>query len=181
MRLLRGNIFTEQFQTKMTWTGKTNIKGVKKIPLQSYKQIMDLICKLAKAADKSIDAKLSKDLVVYHVLKYAYRNSTADEADIAVRTTKTTAAEPILVNEREIATDKQTNGNHPTVTPSGSSGQIYPQYQYPPPQFQYYPYQPSNLATVHGPPPMQHLLLEHPAYNQSSQKVEKIVWKSQKP
>lgn len=77
MRSLCSNLFTDELKTKMTWTGKTNIKGVKKIALKTYKRTLRLIYKLAKAADKTINGE---KILVYSVLKYAYRHAKADDA-----------------------------------------------------------------------------------------------------
>lgn len=107
MRSVCDNIFSEQFQTKMTWTGKTNNKSVKKIALQNYKRVLELIFELAAAADKTIDSKMGKNLIVYSVLKYAYRNATVETIGTSDHTShRTTAAS---INDTSVQRNHDTN------------------------------------------------------------------------
>lgn len=112
MRSICDSIFAEQLQTKMTWTGKTNTKSVKKIALQDCKKITELIYGLAAAADRTIDIKIAKNLIVYSVLKYAYRNAKTDVVDTSDSTSLSTTTASIndtSVKKSTVVTDPLQN------------------------------------------------------------------------
>lgn len=124
MRSVCDNIFAEQLQTKMTWTGKTNTKSVKKIALQNCKKVIELIYGLAAAADKTIDSKMGKNLIVYSVLKYAYRNAMVDVGDTSANTSHSTTA--ASTNDTSVKTCHNTTAADPIqnlpVIPSANNG-----------------------------------------------------------
>lgn len=63
----------------MTWTAKSG-KEDKKISLKSFTQIIDLICDLSSAADNKIDKRDCQSILVYKVLKYAYKKAPEEES-----------------------------------------------------------------------------------------------------
>lgn len=161
MRSICGTILAEQFQTKMTWTGKTNIKTVRKIALKSHKKVVELIFLLAAAADKTIDSKKGKNLVIYEVLKNAYRKAIDDShVDASNNSSQNTAA--ALTNDTNVDTRTLINTTTDSVRNSPSTSNSIHQnpsnvYQHlfaqpPPPETMTYPnqmgYQHQNYQAV---------------------------------
>lgn len=84
-------VFNEEIQPKMTWTGKTNKKDMKKIALKSFTKITKLLTSLSQAADVKYTDALFAKTIIYKILKYAYRgNSSNDDASDARSSTEET-------------------------------------------------------------------------------------------
>lgn len=71
-------MFTEQLQSNMTWTGKTK-KQKRKISFKSFVEIYKIFFDLSKVADKNFNANDCHRVIVYKLLKNAYKKATADD------------------------------------------------------------------------------------------------------
>lgn len=56
---------------QFTWTGKTNVKAVRKYEFSKYKSINNLIHTVCKHADENYTKKSYESDIVYFVMKYA--------------------------------------------------------------------------------------------------------------
>lgn len=67
------NIVDRVFLTNFTWTGKTAQKGVRKIPFQDFKRILDLLFTLVKRHDEHYPLVAFEENMKKGILKFAYR------------------------------------------------------------------------------------------------------------
>lgn len=73
IRSVADNVISPDFWDKITWTGKTGITGYKKIAMEVYLNIVQLICDVCMAADRTkVEADVIK-LIKYSVIKRATR------------------------------------------------------------------------------------------------------------
>lgn len=79
-KLVCEHVLSEDFLCSCTWTGKTNVKNVRKIELRKYKSLMKLIYETVLAADKTYTLLEFQTDMVKKVLKYAYANEQKDTA-----------------------------------------------------------------------------------------------------
>lgn len=152
MRSICGGLLTEQLLSKMTWTGKTNKKDVKKIAFKEQKKITELIFGLAAAADSTIDRTLGKRLIIYEVLKYAYRKAgdvIVDASDNSSQSTNAASTTNIIVST---STANPIQNSPAYSTANGSEIQ-----QNPPDGSNYYQhYRPEPLPMPYFDPAYQH-------------------------
>lgn len=129
-------IFTEQLLSNVTWTGKCGKKDKKKISFKSFEQINDLICNLSNAADQKIDKNSYQQIIVYKVLKYAYKKTPVIESGNKIEVVET--VDEIGNDDIFIIVPNDANGAENTssqviatnsMNPSQHNVQYLPQYQ----------------------------------------------------
>lgn len=59
----------------MTWTGKCGEVGQTKIRFRKFEQLVELLRNLGKGADKKFTAEKLHSVLVYKLLKYAYKKA----------------------------------------------------------------------------------------------------------
>lgn len=146
-------MFSKQLLSNMSWTGKSSQKEKKKISFKRFDQVIELISHLSNTADKAFKKSDCQRVLVYSVLKYAYRN-TADaaaghgnykeEQEVVINESDVVHAENAqLINSEDIFIvipgDSQDVNNQHKVTTSGylpvqqrvGSGSIVQQIQVP--------------------------------------------------
>lgn len=122
-------IFSDEIQPKITWTGKTNKKNLKKIALKAFTKIMKLMTSLSRAADIKFTDKLCEETIVYKILKYAYRvksaKAAASNANIPGINHSSTEEIPSLTNgkdkENPVIQTLVPSIEHSSIPTSGSS------------------------------------------------------------
>lgn len=74
-RRLVDALIKKECLANFTWIGKSHLKGVKKIPFRSLKQIQRVLVATLNLMDSTYTNDDFKDDMVKHVLKYAYLNT----------------------------------------------------------------------------------------------------------
>lgn len=64
----------------MTWTGKTNVRDMRKLAFSKYTLLLKLIHETVLAADSSYTQKKFQSDMVNKVLKYAYNSNDGQNA-----------------------------------------------------------------------------------------------------
>lgn len=76
-------IFANDFMSKITWTGRSGSKEVKRVPLKKYGEIVKIITDLSLAADEKFSEKQCEHELVYSVFKYAYRRQPSIQDSVS--------------------------------------------------------------------------------------------------
>lgn len=138
-------IIAPEFISKITWSGRSGIKGVKKIRLDKYENIVQLICDVCMAADRTADEEKVYHELKYTALKYAHArekksssSSTATVSDASQPQTPETQTPIIPIESGQSISNVQSSS-------SSSSVQHHTQQQQPSSHLQSYqfayPYQ----------------------------------------
>lgn len=73
-------VIAEKFLKSITWTGKTNIRDVRKIELRKYSLLLKLIHETILAADSDYTYNKFHTNMVNNVVKYAHNSSQEQNA-----------------------------------------------------------------------------------------------------
>lgn len=65
-------VIGEEFLSSFTWTGKTNVKNVRKLEFRKYELLLKLIHETAMAADDAYTYSTFQSDMVKKICKYAY-------------------------------------------------------------------------------------------------------------
>lgn len=79
--ILGKKIFSDDFLCEISWSGKSNVKSLKKIALKKYTGIRNLIFELCNIADKQCTELACENILKEKVIKYAYRNKKVANAE----------------------------------------------------------------------------------------------------
>lgn len=155
--------FSDDFVCEISWSGKSNVKFLKKIALKKYTEIRNLIFELCYIADKQCTELACETILKDKVVKYAYRNKkVANAQDI---TAVMTAQDDSSNVDHDSASTSQSNSASTNQNPSTNQSnalhrgnsfqynssypqnmsyyQSQPQYQYTPNEYNHYYYYPN--------------------------------------
>lgn len=79
VKKLVNQIIDDELLSLCTWTGKTNVKNVRKLELRKYNLLMNLLYETVLAADSRYTYKQFKTDMVKKVIKYAYAYQNPDQ------------------------------------------------------------------------------------------------------
>lgn len=102
----------------MSWTGKSNAQKVRKIPFKMLKNIRALIFKLSHAAAANYTEKQCEKIIIYKVLKYAYKRAWPEKViSIGTQLEKTVSpgTNSKTLSPTETGAIIKTPSNHPNA------------------------------------------------------------------
>lgn len=73
-------VIAEEFLSSFTWTGKTNVRNVRKLEMRKYSSLLKLIHETVLAADSAYTYLTFQSDMVKKVCKYAYNGSQEQNA-----------------------------------------------------------------------------------------------------
>lgn len=119
-------IFDKTFLARVSWTGKSSKKDQKKIKLKDFKRVITLIVEICIAACKTYTKDLCERHIIYHIVKYAYRETASSQSRA-----KSTANSSTKTSETQNNTDQS---NSMSMYPQTSSQSLQPTQTYQPTQ-----------------------------------------------
>lgn len=130
-------MFDRTFLSDITWTGKTNQKGVKKIALKKYVRILDLASNLTKASCSSYSTEKCEQYIKYEILKYAHKGANKENENLVVVETAeimTTTTQNVIQCATAVPVQETAKSIHNQPSNTQTSQQDMPQaiYNHPP-------------------------------------------------
>lgn len=152
VREIFSQMISDGFAATMSWTGKTNVKGVRKLKFKAYKQTVKIILDLCVAAS-SASRMECQDILINKALKYAYRGNLESEPSSSSSSPLPDSSVPMSTSPSlPMGTSSSLHSSTPPLDPNTLNGSHQPQNQNYASQQQYIGAPPSNmtLPTMHN-------------------------------